>query len=560
MLSSLSRPTFSLDLLIAEARRRARKRRALLTVSVVGVSLAGLMSVPPVRARVEALGAGHHMTASVQHRIASVARRTARRFDDSRPTKTAEVYGPTSYQVALSAWGGGVTTSNRKQGRYYVIVVRGRFVWDSGGSSRGSILTRLWTPDGHGGGGTGLSNKLPASMARLGRPTTIDLGPSRVGVPAAEVPSDSAQLYRVDPNGRRLDLTSSRAYPLTDVTVSPDGRRVAFLSDRSEREGVPGGSSKKRSLSVYEVGIDGRGLVRFGPFRRGDQGALLAWQPHGSDLAVATGFALRIVRPGGESVRVRSAAVLVGWSPDGRVLVASAPGPRSTYTHRYLAISPLGHTLWTVDNGSVFGAAWSAGGLLAIPTGGEKAGARHGISVYDEAGKLLYSVPLGLQQVTTTWSPSGRRLALTSGRMLQVRTATGRVLLDKRFSAARTLSGPGITWDGDNRIAVFTYGSCACQTRVVDVRTGKISRGSDRFALPTSSDGKLAILTARSGRGFAIQVAPTAGGPAKTYTHVPACDQSGRRVPGAGYLEFVPGSRSILYGSICAAANGSRPG
>jgi hypothetical protein len=247
----------------------------------------------------------------------------------------------------------------------------------------------------------------------------------------------------------------------------------------------------------------------------------------------------------------------VGWSPDGRVLVTSAPGPRSTLTYRYLAVSPLGHTLWSVDNGSVFGATWSAGGLVAVPTGGQRAGAQHTIAVHDETGKLRFSVHFGTQSASTTWSPDGHRVALALGHTLQVRTTTGHLLLERQLRGIWAESGLGnLLWDGNSRIAVVPYGSCACRATLVEVPTGKTSPASDRFALPTSSDGKLAILTTRSGTGFAIEVAPTAGGQAATYTEVPACDGGGRRVPGADGLQFVPGGHSILYETVCDAASG----
>jgi hypothetical protein len=105
-------------------------------------------------------------------------------MDDSRPTKTARVDGPASYAAALKAWGG-ATTPNRRKGRYYVIVVHGRFVcgWcprpaaangRAAPSPRGSITTRLWSPT-TGSNGIGLRTRLPASIARLSRPILISL-------------------------------------------------------------------------------------------------------------------------------------------------------------------------------------------------------------------------------------------------------------------------------------------------------------------------------------------------------------------------------------------------
>ena len=74
----------------------------------------------------------------------------------------------------------GVTTTDRKQGWFYVIAVRGHFVcaWcprpPGGPSPQGSIATRIWSPAGH-GGGFGIRKSLPASFSRLGEPIRIDL-------------------------------------------------------------------------------------------------------------------------------------------------------------------------------------------------------------------------------------------------------------------------------------------------------------------------------------------------------------------------------------------------
>ncbi|HKC77028.1 MAG TPA: hypothetical protein VKB70_01450, partial [Gaiellaceae bacterium] len=68
---------------------------------------------------------------------------------------------------------------------------------------------------------------------------------------ANRAPSVSGEIYRVDADGRQIDLSRS-PYQDTSPVVSPDGRRVAFVSDRSGAQGV------------YQVGIDGRGLTRLG--------------------------------------------------------------------------------------------------------------------------------------------------------------------------------------------------------------------------------------------------------------------------------------------------------
>ena len=137
--------------------------------------LAGVAALLSVTVLVAAGGGSRELGAPLRQRLAADALRLARAMGDPRPARTARVYGPASYKAALAAWGGGVTSPDVRKGPYYVIVVRGHFVFDGAfRSTRGSVATRLWSPT-RGNSGTGLGNKLPASMSRLGRPTLIGL-------------------------------------------------------------------------------------------------------------------------------------------------------------------------------------------------------------------------------------------------------------------------------------------------------------------------------------------------------------------------------------------------
>jgi Tol biopolymer transport system component len=390
-----------------------------------------------------------------------------------------------------------------------------------------------------------------AASGRAGSPSLIVFSADRA-------PQLSGEIYRVDPNGHRVNLSRSPAYRDVDPVVSPDGKRVAFLSDRSGR------------LGVYEVGIGGRGLVRVARSARlsyvnwpGDEGAELSWQPHGGRLAVASAghnHDVWIVRPGHRSVHVRSinridgwSAVdgrVHGWSPDGRVLLVSVDGVDAN-PDRELGLSASGQTLWTIRKVVGASGSWSAHGLLAITTGSDAAGARHGIAVYDEARHLRFKVRFGVPDTRAYWSPDGSRLALASGRTLQVRTATGRLLLRKELKGLeQDLSLGSVAWDGNSHVVVFGYPDSP-YPKIVDIRTGKTRTAPYRWSDPTSLDGKLAILTVPSGSVFWIQVARTAGGPPRTYTVVPGCDEDAVWHGDAGQFQFVPGGRSIIYTSIC---------
>src|SRR5690348_3693490 len=90
------------------------------------------------------------------------------------------------------------------------------------------------------------------SAAFLSASSGSAAAPSRIVFIADRAPSVSGEIYRLDPNGHLVDL-SNGPFQDSGAVVSPDGRRVAFFSDRSG------------ALSVWESGIDGGGLVQIGP-------------------------------------------------------------------------------------------------------------------------------------------------------------------------------------------------------------------------------------------------------------------------------------------------------
>jgi hypothetical protein len=113
--------------------------------------------------------------------MAAAARKLALVMNDSLPAKTAQVYRAASYQKALHAWDAAYQAPPRTRelkGPWYVIVVSRRFVWNGPfRPSHGSVAARLWSPipANSGIGYSSLNNKVPASLAHLGPPTTISL-------------------------------------------------------------------------------------------------------------------------------------------------------------------------------------------------------------------------------------------------------------------------------------------------------------------------------------------------------------------------------------------------
>src|ERR1700742_1086720 len=111
MLASLPWPKFSLDPLIAEAKRRARKRRALLALALAVAVLAmwGGGIAPPGRAgKATRAAATHHLT--FRQQVLAIAHKLAHHMKYHSVT-TAQLYGAASYQAAFRAFSNGPTTT-----------------------------------------------------------------------------------------------------------------------------------------------------------------------------------------------------------------------------------------------------------------------------------------------------------------------------------------------------------------------------------------------------------------------------------------------------------------
>lgn len=340
---------------------------------------------------------------------------------------------------------------------------------------------------------------------------------------ADRAPALTDEIYRVDPNGHRVDLSNS---PYSDSTpvVSSDGKRVAFISRR-------GGST-----GVYEVGIDGRGLVAVVPKvpGLGPHTPVLAWQPHGRLLAVRVSNNVELVRPGRKPIAVKGGwgyGAWEPWSPDGRVLLVSSSGGELR------AFSPQGRPLWHVFAYAPSGT-WSPQGLFAVTQ-------NHGAAVYDEQGHLHFKVRFDppLSNSGPVWSPDGRNLLLSSasGFDFQVSSSAGATLLRKHRGYYE------LGWANDDRLVLVNNRG----THYVNVQTGRSSPGSLRWFNPLSPDRKLAIVTPRSGQSFSLAAASPRGGSPKRYAPVPGCWDDGSWEAAMESAQFVGKTRSVVYASLC---------
>jgi Tol biopolymer transport system component len=256
--------------------------------------------------------------------------------------------------------------------------------------------------------------------------------------------------------GRRVNISRNPAGD-REPAVSPDGRTLAFVSDRGGDE------------ALYAVRPDGGGLKKLaGPFPepadRTIQVSRPAWSPDGRRLvfmvasvgqASGTAEARVVSRNGGAMRRIASGGVqAVRWSPDGRRLAVTWLGSTgySTSVH-----DVRGRRLWRVVGRL---ADWSAKGDLALLNAPEQS-----LAVVGEDGRVRWRTVGG----QALWSPDGRFLAVAEPDSIRVHDERGRVLLRPRAGL-----GYVSAWLPDGRALIVSDGEGRFFRLGLDGRTSTV--------------------------------------------------------------------------------------
>jgi Tol biopolymer transport system component len=333
-------------------------------------------------------------------------------------------------------------------------------------------------------------------------------------------PSLDGEVYRLDANGRRTDLSRS-PFPDLSPVVAPRGRRVAFARTQSNR------------TAAFVVGLDGGTPFRVTPWKTlSGSFEELAWSPRGDELAVVQQSTLYVVRPGSRARAVLRREIMIdpSWSPDGSLVTVRTGGYPNTFTE---VVHRTGGLAWRVrSSGGV--ASWSARGVLASGDGAN-------VTLYAESGRRLRAFPAR----NAAWSPDGGRIASITRDRLQVHTLEGALALDRRLPGLTSESN-GLAWVAD-RIVV---GGLATGTGLVsvDLRTGKLTPA--RYtALQSSSVGGYTATTEPSRDRFAVLV--DKDGRNRTFGRVPGCTDDGSFVAAVSPPQVVPGGQSVVYASSC---------
>jgi len=344
-------------------------------------------------------------------------------------------------------------------------------------------------------------------------------GPGKIVFAADRAPSLNGEIYRLDRDGRRIDLSRSPALDV-DPVVSPNGKSVAFSSNRGGK------------VALYTVRIDGTGLRRMSPFF----GSAFATLPGQSSLAWSPGGKrLLAVLPGGLWVEgrqiVHRAVAGAGWSPGGGEL---AWEDQSAGIH---VVSPTGRRLWKTF-GQVF--AWSATGRLAV------AETSSSVAVYDGHGKRLARFP----GANLAWSPNGKELASLVGqnlRRLQIRRGgVGRPFVSTYVAATNGI----VDWLGNQRLRIFNGdGWVGYDVAARSAWTLPPGYADGTYTFPgigTSSGSAVVAPTIADGQET-LHVATLTGGIGPALASATIC---GDDVP-FDSLQFTSSGRSLVYQSYC---------
>lgn len=279
-----------------------------------------------------------------------------------------------------------------------------------------------------------------AAACTAAAPATGGVGLTGRIVFAARAPFSYGEIYRVDSNGNRIDLSNS---PAADIapSVSPDGKHVAFLSGRGGR------------VAVYVVGIGGRGLRRisprlFTPSLNGGLRGAIAWSPDSDHFATEINDADH--KPGVYTGDLKGHWRLVGRDTDaGQTNIAwSVSGRYFAYAAKLASVQVAdrtGRRLWNVTGDGSLG--WSAHDVLAVTANS------YTITLYNASGKTIKTLP-GQE---FSWSPDGRVLAVLNGKQLQFRRAGTTLFETVRVVRPQPQNGSvsGIDWIGSSRLRIL---------------------------------------------------------------------------------------------------------
>ncbi len=276
------------------------------------------------------------------------------------------------------------------------------------------------------------------------------LPPGRIAFECYTNPSRTINIYIFDTTTGRITELTNNAFINGDGQWSPDGRQIAF---RSNRDGT---------FAVYTMNADG------GQIERLAEGMSPCWSPDGEEIAFVRDGEIYVMKAdGSQQVRLTNNSRLdysPAWSPDGkRIAFFSLPG------EIHIVNVDSGQEVDLNDHPSHDSyPAWSPDGkTIAFFT------------FPDKEPEIFKTNADGTNPVQLThnlllngwfaWSPDGRQIAFVADR-LYVMNADG-----DQVKAIAALPSPAPNWSPDGKYLTFSID----QLYVVRVEDGQVTQLTD---------------------------------------------------------------------------------
>jgi Tol biopolymer transport system component len=300
---------------------------------------------------------------------------------------------------------------------------------------------------------------------------------------------DNTEIYSIGANGRGRRALTRNLGADGGATWSPDGRRIAFWSERFE--------GRQRVRGLYVMRADGSGRRRLSPryLVVAENEGGVAWSPDGSQITFEAARSLRtgiwVVHADGSQLRQLARGRDPAWSPRGDLIayqggngifVIPARGGRPRRITRSAndglhAWSPDGRTLAFLRNFEarltqvLYTVPVRAGGLRRIYGGQRDVTITRRPDWSPDGQRLVFSAGRGVFYVYVaqarvrrlrrlrrgdwpTFSPDGRRIAFTVGSVLHVMNASGARPRMVR-SEGGSLFNDGPVWSPNGRTIVY---------------------------------------------------------------------------------------------------------
>jgi len=255
--------------------------------------------------------------------------------------------------------------------------------------------------------GTGVAPVVRPTIA-LPSPET-GVAPGNIAYVARESPDDVWQVYRMRSDGSDPECLTSAESNSTSPVWSPDGRKIAFVSDRDGNR------------EIYVMNADGNGQLNL--TRNAAEDWTPAWSPDGRRVAFASfrdgNWEIYVMDANGSKqqrlTRNRAADYLPSWSPDGRNLafVSDRDGNLEIYV---IAADGSHQTRFTFHDATDQSPAWSPDGTQLAWESYRDGNMEIYVANLDGSGLRNLSQDAYADDHGPTWSPWGGCIAFYSNR------------------------------------------------------------------------------------------------------------------------------------------------